>query len=151
MDERRLAAWRAYLRSHAALVDRLDRELQDEVGLPLTWYDVLAQLHRAPGHRLRLGELADSVVLSRSGLTRLLDRMVTAGLVERQRCATDRRGAFAALTPAGADRLQAAAPTHLRGVGRHFADHLTAGEADAICSGLEKVLAAATDDRTPRP
>jgi DNA-binding MarR family transcriptional regulator len=139
LDDRRLAAWRAFLMAHATVVDRLDRELQDEQGLALTWYEVLLHLNRAPDHRLRLSELADRLVLSRSGLTRLVDRMVGAGLIGREACPTDRRGAFAVLTPDGVTRLRAAAPGHLRGVERHFAGLLSEPEIDAIRSGLEKV------------
>jgi len=141
-DDRRLAAWRAFLTAHATVVDRLDRELQDEQGLALTWYEVLLHLSRAPDHQLRLSELADHLVLSRSGLTRLVDRMVAAGLIERAVCRTDRRGAFAVLTPDGLSRLRKAAPTHLRGVEQHFTGLLAHAELDAIRSGLEKVAEA---------
>ncbi|HEX2701312.1 MAG TPA: MarR family transcriptional regulator [Acidimicrobiales bacterium] len=138
-DERQLAAWRAFLRAHATVVDRLDRELQDEQGLPLTWYEVLLRLNGATDQRLRLSELAAQLVLSRSGLTRLVDRLVAAGLVERAVCPTDRRGAFAVLTPEGRSRLRRAAPGHLRGVERHFTGLLSPVELDAIRTGLEKV------------
>lgn len=137
--EDELAAWRAFLRAHAAVVDRLDRELQDEQGLPLTWYEVLLHLNWAPDDRLRLSALADRLLLSRSGLTRLVDRMVAAGLIERESCRTDRRGAFAVLAHDGAARLRQAAPVHLRGVQEHFAGLLTGAEVAAIRSGLEKV------------
>lgn len=138
-EEEQLSAWRAFLRAHATVVDRLDRELQDEQGLPLTWYEVLLHLQRAPDHRLRLSGLADRLVLSRSGLTRLMDRMVAAELIERQICPTDRRGAFAVLTHEGAARLRLASPIHLRGVQQHFAGLLTGAEVTAIRTGLEKV------------
>lgn len=138
-DEHQLAAWRAFLRAHATVVDRLDQELQTEQGLPLTWFEVLIHLEWSPDDRLRLSDLAERLLLSRSGLTRLVDRMVGAGLVERQACPTDRRGAFAALTREGKTQLQRARPVHLRGVQQHFADLLTAGEVESIRSGLEKV------------
>lgn len=137
--EHQLAAWRAFLRAHATVVDRLDHELQEEQGLALTWYEVLLYLNQAPDRRLRLSELAEQLLLSRSGLTRLVDRMVAAGLVERQVCPTDRRGAFAVLTAEGRSRLRRAAPVHLRGVQQHFASHLADAEVEAIRSGLEKV------------
>ncbi|MGI8686309.1 MAG: MarR family winged helix-turn-helix transcriptional regulator [Acidimicrobiales bacterium] len=145
LDERRLAAWRAFLTAHATVVDRLDRELREEQGLALTWYEVLLHLNRAPEHRLRLSELADRLVLSRSGLTRLVDRMVAAGLIEREVCPTDRRGAFAVLTPEGLSRLRKAAPAHLRGVEQHFAGLLSEPEIDAIRSGLKKVAGGGRD------
>lgn len=138
-DEEQLFAWRAFLRAHATVVDRLDRELQDEQGLPLTWYEVLLHLQLAPDRRLRLSALADRLVLSRSGLTRLMDRMVAAELIEREVCPTDRRGAFAVLSQEGLARLRLASPVHLRGVQQHFAGLLTAEEVGAIRSGLEKV------------
>jgi DNA-binding MarR family transcriptional regulator len=141
-DDRQLAAWRAFIRAHATVMDRLDHELQREQDLPLTWYEVMLHLGDATDDRLRLNELASVLLLSRSGITRLVDRLVAAGLVERQTCPTDRRGAFAVLTPEGRARLRRAAPVHLRGIEEHFAGHLDAGEVDAIRSGLEKVAGA---------
>lgn len=141
-DDRQLAAWRAFIRAHATVIDRLDHELQQEQDLPLTWYEVLLHLGNATDDRLRLNELASVLLLSRSGITRLVDRLVAAGLVERQTCPTDRRGAYAVLTPEGRARLRRAAPVHLRGIVEHFAGHLDPGEVDAIRSGLEKVAGA---------
>src|SRR5436305_12544159 len=125
LDDRRLAAWRALLASHAALIGRLGEELQEEKGLPLPWYEVLLWLGQAPDGRMRMGELADSLLLTPSGVTRLVDRMESDGLVARQRCPSDRRGWHAVITPAGRARLRAAAPVHLRGIQRHFASHLS--------------------------
>src|SRR5437588_6080816 len=115
-DDRRIGAWRALLATHAALVDRLSEELEDERELPLPWYEVLLFLNLAPDGRLRMGELAGSLLLTPSGVTRLVDRMEAKGLVQRQRCPSDRRGWLAVMTPAGRSRLKAAAPIHLRGV-----------------------------------
>jgi DNA-binding MarR family transcriptional regulator len=140
LDERRLAAWRALLASHAALVGRLGEELQEEKGLPLPWYEVLLWLGQAPDGRLRMGELADSLLLTPSGVTRLVDRMETEGLVLRQQCPSDRRGWNAVITPAGRARLRAAAPVHLRGVERHFGRHISDDEADLIANVLGRVL-----------
>lgn len=137
--EGQLAAWRAFLRAHATVVDRLDHELQAEQDLPLSWYEVLWHLDQAADDRLRLSDLASRLLLSRSGITRLVDRMVAAGLIERQACPTDRRGAFAALTPAGAERLRRARPVHLRGIDEHFARHLRPDEVDAVRAALERV------------
>lgn len=142
-EEPQLDAWRAFLRAHAAVVDRLDHELQAEQDLALTWYEVLLHLSRAPDNRLRLSALADQLLLSRSGLTRLVDRMVAAELIEREVCPTDRRGAFAVLTPQGRTRLTRAAPVHLRGIREHFLAHLTDREVAAVRSGLEKVAGGA--------
>ncbi len=141
-DPRRLAVWRAFLEAHAALIDVLEAELQAAHALPLTWYDVLVQLSEAPGHCLRMQDLARSVLLSKSGLTRLFDRMEQAGLVERRPFPADRRGTLAALTPAGEERLRRAAPAHLAGVLRHFARHLAEAEADTLTAFFARVRAA---------
>lgn len=136
------AAWRAFLEAHAAVTEALARELEDERDLPLPWYDVLVQLQEAPGHELRMAELARSVLLSRSGLTRLVDRMERAGLVERRSCEDDGRGLLAAMTPAGRDVLRRAAPVHVRGIEEHFTSHLTDAEARALRGAFNKVLRA---------
>ena len=141
-DEPQLAVWRAFLRAHATVVDRLDAELQAEQDLPLTWYEVLLHLAEAPEDRLRLNRLASCLVLSRSGITRLVDRMTAAGLIERQACPTDRRGAFAVLTADGRNRLRRAAPVHLRGIEQHFARHLRPDEVEPLRSALERVVSA---------
>ncbi|SRR6056297_3444719 len=137
-----LAAWRAFLEAHALTVDNLARELREVEDLPLAWYDVLVQLQESPDGRLRMQELADAVLLSKSGVTRLVDRMERAGLVDRARCTDDRRGTFAMLTPAGRQRLRETAPTHLRGVAEHFASLLDAEEAAVLERLLLKVVAA---------
>jgi len=135
-DDPRIGAWRAFLRAHAQVIRRLERELHDEQGLALTDYDVLVQLARSDERRLRMSELADRLLLSRSGATRLVDRLVADGLIERVSCEDDRRGQWAALTDAGLRRLREAAPTHLRGVATHFLDRLSADE----LASLERML-----------
>jgi DNA-binding MarR family transcriptional regulator len=127
-NDPRIAAWAAFLRAHSRIVRRLEAELQAEQDLALTDYDVLVQLAQADERRLRMSELADRLMLSRSGATRLVDRLVAAGLVERVTCDDDRRGQWASLTDAGHERLRRASPTHLRGVGEHFLDRLSADE-----------------------
>ncbi|MPZ86553.1 MAG: MarR family transcriptional regulator [Nitriliruptorales bacterium] len=139
-DDARLAAWRNLLESHAFLTRALAADLERETGLPLNWYDVLLQLDEADGHRLRMQELADRVLLSQSGLSRLVDRMVRAGLVQRAHCPSDRRGTFAALTPEGKDELRRAAPVHLRGIQKHFGRHLADADVRALCAALSRVL-----------
>jgi DNA-binding MarR family transcriptional regulator len=119
-DDPRLAAWRSFLEAHARLARRLDDELRAGHGISLAEYDALLQLARAPGRRLRMNQLADRVILSRSGITRLVDRLEAAGLVARRSCPTDARGAEAVLTEAGLERLRAAARTHLAGIERYF-------------------------------
>jgi DNA-binding MarR family transcriptional regulator len=135
-----LRAWRLFLQAHGRLLDVLESDLRAEVGLPLTWYEVLLFLSRAPRGRLRMTDLAASVLVSRSGLTRIVDRMKEAGLIERALCPSDRRGVFVVITGRGRDRLRAAAPVHLKGVQDHFLAHLTAAEARAVESALARVL-----------
>src|SRR5918996_2976311 len=98
LSDQQFEAWKAFLRAQAGLITTLDRELVAEQGLPITFFDVLVQLSVAGG-RLRMSELADAVVLSRSGVTRLVDRMVRAGLVAREACPHDRRSLDAGATP----------------------------------------------------
>ena len=119
-----LAAWRNFLRAHARITRSLETELVAEQRLSLGSYDVLVQLAEAPRRRLRMAELADAVLLSRSGVTRLVDRMERSGLVVRERVAGDGRGVVAALTERGFDTLRTASRTHLAGVVRHFVAHL---------------------------
>ena len=141
-DETHLAAWRALLNTHAALVAQLERELAAAGAIPLTWYDVLIELYEAPDRRLRLHELADAVVLSRSGLTRLVDRLAAAGLLRREPDPADRRGAFAVLTDEGRAALRRAWPVYARGIAAHFARHLSDEEARVIAAAFERVRAA---------
>jgi DNA-binding MarR family transcriptional regulator len=116
----RVAAWRAFLHAHAAVVRKLEHDLVTATGMPLGWYDVLLQLAEAPERRLRMADLADKVLLSRSGLTRLVDRLQAEGLVTREPYPGDARGLYTVLTPAGLAKLRAAAPTHLAGVQAHW-------------------------------
>lgn len=116
----RLAPWRAFMRAQAHVSRRLDEDLRAEHGLSLQEYVALLFLAEAPERRLRMGRLADSLTLSKSGATRLIDRLVDDGLVARVTCSSDLRGAEAALTDAGLNRLRAASPTHLRGIADYF-------------------------------
>ena len=136
------AAWSALLRVHAALVPVLDAELQAAHNLPLTWYDVLLELNAAPEKQLTMSQLGKVAVVSRSRVSRVVDELVQAGLVERVPNPADRRSAFARITPAGRARLRAAAPTYLAGIENHFTRHLTEREAATIATALEKVLKA---------
>jgi DNA-binding MarR family transcriptional regulator len=138
----RLSAWQAFLHAHARVVRELERELQDEQQLALTDYDVLVQLATAGEHRLRMSELADRLLLSRSGATRLVDRLVADGLVERVSCESDRRGQWASLTDAGYGRLRRASPTHLRGVATHFLDRLSSEDLAELERMLEPIAEA---------
>jgi DNA-binding MarR family transcriptional regulator len=128
----RLAPWRAFLLAHARIVRRLDDELRAEHDLTIGEYDALVTIAQAPDRRIRMRQLADEVILSKSGVTRLIDRLVDDGLVERSACLSDARGAEAVLTERGLARLRAASSTHLRGIREHFLAVLGAGELDAV-------------------
>ncbi|MGI8521518.1 MAG: MarR family winged helix-turn-helix transcriptional regulator [Actinomycetota bacterium] len=139
-DGPQLEAWRAFLSGYRAVLDVLEDELKCARGLPLTWYDVLAQLNDTPGHRLRMKDLADSIMLSKSGLTRVVDRMVGADLVARESCPSDRRGYEAVLTPAGRRAFDEADPVHLEGIERHFSRYFSDAEARTLSQALMKLL-----------
>ena len=134
-----LGAWRGFLRAHAAIVRRLDAELEAEHGLSLSAYEVLLLLHEAPGRRLRMSQLAESALLSHSGMTRLVDRLVAAGLVERRRCDEDRRGLFAEPTPAGTELFRQARTTHLRGIRERFLSRVPEAELAALADLWDRV------------
>jgi DNA-binding MarR family transcriptional regulator len=135
----RLGVWRSFLRAHAGLVRELERELAVEAGLPLSWYDVLLQLAEAPGRRLRMADLAERVLLSRSGLTRLVDRLEAERLVRRERSRDDARGTFTVLTIDGLDRLRTAAPIHLAGIQRHFLSRFDDEELRSLAASLGRL------------
>lgn len=128
----RLAPWRAFLLAHARVSRRLDEELRAEHDLTIGEYDALLTIAQAPARRIRMRQLADEVILSKSGVTRLIDRLVDDGLVERSACVADARGAEAVLTDRGLARLRAASRTHLRGVDEHFLSILDDDDLDAI-------------------
>lgn len=144
LSELEIQAWRGLLRVHASLSKALDAELEAEHGLPLTSYEVLMYLADAEQERMRMCDLASSVILSRSGLTRLVDRLEREGLITRESCASDARGAFAKLTPLGRERLQAARATHLAGVRTMFLDHFGPEELEALAAYWERVVPGAS-------
>ena len=146
LDERELGAWRGLLRAHSQLTRALDAELASEHGLSLSSYEVLLFLADAPDGRVRMAELAASVLLSRSGLTRLADRLEASGLIRRERCPSDLRGAHAVITAAGRQLFGAARGTHLAGVRRRFLDRYSEAEL-ATLGGLWERLAPGDDGR----
>jgi DNA-binding MarR family transcriptional regulator len=139
LDDPGLLAWRTFLTAHANVIRLLETELAQRESLALSDFDVLVQLHFAGG-TLRMRDLADVVLLSRSGMTRRVDRLEEAGYVLRIACETDRRGSSAQLTQAGRERLQSALPVHVQGIVTHFVAKLTAAELDMVRSTLAKVL-----------
>jgi DNA-binding MarR family transcriptional regulator len=145
LSELHLAAWRAFLKAHATVVDRIDHDLVAAERLPLSWYDVLIELYEAPERRLRMHELARRVLLSRSGLTRLVDRLEAEGLLTRDRSGTDRRGAYAVITGQGIAALRRAWPVYAQGIAQYFAQWLTQEEAQVFVSALERILQASSN------
>jgi DNA-binding MarR family transcriptional regulator len=144
LSDQHLAAWRALLKAHAILIDRIDHDLVAAKLSPLSTYDVLIELYEAPEHRLRMHELAERVVLSRSGLTRLVDRLEAEGLLMRDRSGTDRRGAYAVITERGIATLRQTWPIYARGIAEHFAQWLTLDEAQLLEAALRRILQAAS-------
>lgn len=140
-----LGAWRGFLRAHAALVKALDAELELAHRLPLVSYEVLIALREAPGQRLRMAELAERALLSRSGMTRLVDRLERDGLLRRDTCCSDARGCYAVISPAGEALLEQARPTHLAGVRARFLEHLSDDELACLASIWERVGEPADD------
>ena len=140
LDEQELRAWRGMLQVHAAVTRSLDAQMHAEHGLSVSAYEVLMFLADAPGQQLRMAEIADRVLLSRSGLTRLVDRLVAHGLVVRNACADDGRGSFAELTEAGRQKLEAARRTHLAGVREFFLERLTQDDQRALGDAWDRVL-----------
>jgi DNA-binding MarR family transcriptional regulator len=151
LDDLEQQAWRALLRAHAQLMARLDAELQASEGMALADYAVLVNLDEAYDGRMRMSDLAERLLLSPSGLTRRLDGLVAAGMVERVRCPTDRRGAFAVLTPAGRKRLQRAAPNHVEQVRRHFITRLSRKQLASLAEALEVIAEGAPPCPNERP
>jgi DNA-binding MarR family transcriptional regulator len=139
LTERELGAWRGLLRTHALLVKRLDAELEAAHGLALTSYEVLLHLSHAEERKMRMCDVAESVLLSRSGLTRLIDRLERDGFVARVSCADDARGAYAQLTDAGHAKLREAQHTHLEGVREHFLRHFGDSELDLLGDAWNRV------------
>jgi DNA-binding MarR family transcriptional regulator len=134
-----LAAWRGFLRVHSSMTKALDAELVREYGLPLSSYEVLLFLADSPEGRLRMSELAEGVLLSRSGLTRLVDRMEGEGLLKRERCEDDARGYHALITDKGRELFGRARATHLDGVRERFLSRLTPAELRTLAELWEKV------------
>jgi DNA-binding MarR family transcriptional regulator len=134
----RLRCWRLFFESSLALIDMLDTELQEAVGIPQRWYDVLVQLEEAPDG-LPMNELAERILYSKSGFTRVVDRMEEAGLVRRVRPEHDRRSILVLLTEEGTKTMERARLHHRDGIDRHFSRHLTDAEVRALTKALEKV------------
>lgn len=134
-----LEAWRSYLQSHASILRELDAELVAEHTMTTRDYEVLLYLAQAPNHRLPMSALAHNTMLTRSGITRLVDGLVAGGLIERVSCPEDARVSYARLTDGGYDKLRRAASTHVAGIQRLFFDHFSATEIEQLASLLRRL------------
>lgn len=139
LDDEEMRVWRAFVTSSVRLFEQLDRELKAEHALSHNDYAILANLADAPGQRLRMTELADRVLESKSRLSHHVNRLEHDGLVRRETCPSDRRGLFAVLSPAGEARLRDAAPAHVRSVRRHFIDRLDRPQLRTLADALDAV------------
>jgi DNA-binding MarR family transcriptional regulator len=140
-DVDRVGAWAALLRTHAAVVPKLERRLAEK-GMPLSWYDVLLVLNAAADRRLRMTELGAHAVLSRERVSRVVTELERAGLVSREPNPEDGRSSYAAITGPGRARLRATAPVYLSGIEEHFGRHLSDAEARTITRALRRVVRA---------
>lgn len=145
-----LDAWRALLHAHAAAIAAIEERLAAAGSVPLTSYDVLLELSAAPGRKLRMADLAERVVLSRSGLTRLVDRLEREGYLRREASTEDRRGTLAALTDAGRQALREAWPTYAAGIRAAFAEFISDEEAAVLTEVLTRVAQGGRDDDRAR-
>lgn len=146
LAQHELDAWRGLLVAHAWAIQRLDAQMQAEHGLSLSAYEVLMFLDDAPEHRLRMSEIADQVLLSRSGCTRLVDRLGQQGYVTRHAADCDGRGLYAQLTPAGLEKIRAARGTHRDGIRRFFLDRLTITDQISLGDIWSRFQSASTPD-----
>jgi DNA-binding MarR family transcriptional regulator len=137
----RVSAWAALLRTHAALLPKVERALLP-AGLPLTWYDVLLVVNAAPARRLRMTELGQQAVVSRERVSRVVTELERAGLVVREANPDDKRSSFTVITPEGRRRLRASAPVYLKAVEEHFLSRLTDEEIQVIARALGRVVSA---------
>jgi DNA-binding MarR family transcriptional regulator len=142
LREDQLAVWRAFVNVHAAVIRRIEKDLADRHQVPLIWYDVLVALYQSPGKKLRMTELADKVVLTPSGLTRLVERLEKEGLVRRERTEEDRRGSYTVLTREGKRAFLQAWPTYEQGIRQYFIELLTEDECKTIGEGLSRIYQA---------
>jgi DNA-binding MarR family transcriptional regulator len=137
-----VALWVALMQGQATVAVAVSEKLESEVGITLAWHDVLVRLSMAPEGRLRMQELADSMLISKSGLTRLCDRMEAAGYLTRASCPTDRRGTFAVITPLGRAKAEQAKPIFFKAAEELFLRHLSGRERDTLGAALRKVITA---------
>ncbi|WP_123040385.1 MarR family winged helix-turn-helix transcriptional regulator [Cohnella candidum] len=137
VTEQELSVWRLFIQTHSKIIEKIEGDLAEEKRVPLSTYDVLIELFEAPGRKLRLGDLTKKVVLTKSGLTRLVDRMEKEGLLKREKSEEDKRGAYAVLTEAGETELRRAWPVYAKGIKTYFAKPLEEADLQALNKALE--------------
>lgn len=135
-----LNAWRQFITAHARIIEQIEKDLLEAQCVPLNWYDVLVELAEAPERRLRMSDLAERVILSRSGLSRLVDRLEAGGLLRRVLTPTDGRGAYAVLTEDGMEALRKAWPVYAAAIQQHFASLMNDEEANLMADAFTRML-----------
>jgi DNA-binding MarR family transcriptional regulator len=141
-----LEAWRLFLMVHARLIQHMDKRLRDAGQIPLNWYDVLLELYEAPNHRLRMSDLAERVLLTRSGLTRLVDKLEGEGYLHRELDPQDRRGFYAILSDTGRDALRTSWPVYAAAITQQFADHQSDAESQTLIDVFERILESLSEE-----
>lgn len=141
LDPLWLQTWRMFITAHAKLIGEIDQRLREAHQIPLNWYDVLIELYEAADHRLRMSDLADRVLLTRSGLTRLVDKLEHEGLLRREIDPQDRRGFYAILTEAGIDAMRQAWPVYAEGISTLFVQHISREEAEVLSKVFSRLAA----------
>jgi DNA-binding MarR family transcriptional regulator len=139
LREDQLAVWRAFVNAHAGVIRKIEKDLAERHQVPLIWYDVLVALYQSPGKKLRMTELADKVVLTPSGITRLVEKLEKEGLVRRERTEEDRRGAYTVLTREGKRAFLKAWPTYEQGIQQYFVSQLSEDECRIVGDGLNRI------------
>ncbi len=135
-----LDTWRGFLFANAKVVRALDTDMIEQHDLSLTWFDLLSRIKQAPGQRLRMHQLEEASLFTRSGITGLADRLEKAGFVRRERSAEDRRGVYLAITQAGIDKIDEVWPDHQLSIQKHFGEHLDPEDVKALQATTEKIL-----------
>ena len=142
LEQEMVEAWRGILFAHARVLRGLEADLLEQHDLPVTWFDVMGRLRQASGQRLRMHELEERSVFTRSGLTRLVDRIEEAGFVSRERTLEDRRGVYVAITQAGINKLDEVWPDHIVSIQKHFGQYLDRKDTEALQAATKKILSA---------
>jgi len=140
LEPRMLDAWRGFLFANAKVVRALDTDMVEQHGLSMTWFDLLSRIKQAPGQRLRMHQLEEASLFTRSGITGLADRLENAGFVRRERSVEDRRGVYLAITQAGIDKIDEVWPDHQLSIQNHFAQHLDPEDVKALQATTQKIL-----------